>query len=97
MILLRLAFAYTVFIGLALALASESAPRRFDVVKRASSSCTFSDVSSLQKGKASCTDIVLNGIQVPAGTTLDLNGLKPNTRVTFAGTTTFGYKEWEGE
>lgn len=59
-------------------------------------SCTFTDAKTAMAKKASCTDIVLNGIQVPAGQTLDLTGLKDGTKVTFKGTTTFGYKEWEG-
>lgn len=58
------------------------------------SGCTFSSVSSLMSGKKSCRHIVLNSIEVPAGETLDLGGLTPGTEVTFAGTTTFGYKEW---
>ncbi|KAK6218130.1 rRNA-processing protein bfr2 [Pestalotiopsis sp. IQ-011] len=59
-------------------------------------SCTFTDAASAIKGKASCTNIILNGITVPAGTTLDMTGLKTGTTVTFQGTTSFGYKEWEG-
>ncbi|TKW49065.1 Endopolygalacturonase 1 [Colletotrichum tanaceti] len=59
-------------------------------------SCTFTDAKTAMSKKTSCTDIVLNGISVPAGQTLDLTGLKDGTRVTFKGTTTFGYKEWEG-
>ncbi|CAI6098927.1 unnamed protein product [Clonostachys chloroleuca] len=39
---------------------------------------------------------VLKDIEVPAGTTLDMTGLQDGTHVTFEGTTTFGYKEWEG-
>jgi polygalacturonase len=35
-------------------------------------------------------------VAVPAGDTLDLSKLKSGTTVTFTGTTTFGYKEWEG-
>ncbi|GKT44846.1 endopolygalacturonase 1 [Colletotrichum spaethianum] len=58
--------------------------------------CTFTDAASAIKGKASCTTIVLNNIVVPAGTTLDMTGLKAGTHVTFQGKTTFGYKEWEG-
>ncbi|KAM3425002.1 hypothetical protein BST61_g6972 [Cercospora zeina] len=46
--------------------------------------------------KASCSNIILKDIAVPAGETLDLTGLKDGTTVTFEGTTTFGYKEWEG-
>ncbi|KAF6806332.1 endopolygalacturonase [Colletotrichum sojae] len=59
-------------------------------------SCTFTDAKTAMSKKTSCTDIVLNGIKVPAGQTLDLTGLKDGTKVTFKGTTTFGYKEWEG-
>ncbi|KAK6087011.1 endopolygalacturonase 1 [Seiridium cupressi] len=59
-------------------------------------SCTFTDAASAIKGKASCTSIVLSGITVPAGTTLDMTGLKTGTTVTFSGTTSFAYKEWEG-
>jgi galacturan 1,4-alpha-galacturonidase len=44
-------------------------------------SCTFTDAASAIKGKTSCTSIVLNGITVPAGTTLDLTGLKAGTTV----------------
>lgn len=59
-------------------------------------SCTFSDAAAAIKGKASCTAIVIKDMTVPAGTTLDLTKLKSGTTVTFQGTTTFGYKEWEG-
>lgn len=60
------------------------------------SSCTFTSTASLAAGKDSCTDIVLDGIAVPAGETLDLTDLADGTSVTFQGTTTFGYEEWEG-
>ncbi|KAL9062696.1 MAG: hypothetical protein Q9157_008708, partial [Trypethelium eluteriae] len=60
------------------------------------SSCTFTSASAAISGKASCSSIVLSGITVPAGTTLDMTDLKEGTTVTFEGTTTFGYKEWEG-
>ncbi|GJC98804.1 endopolygalacturonase 1 [Colletotrichum higginsianum] len=62
----------------------------------ARASCTFTDAAAAIKGKASCTAIILKDIVVPAGTTLDLTGLKSGTHVTFQGKTTFGYKEWEG-
>ena len=60
------------------------------------SSCTFTSADAAAAGKKSCSAIVLNGIAVPAGKTLDLTGLNKGTTVTFEGTTTFGYKEWEG-
>ena len=62
-------------------------------------SCTFSGSSAaanVLKSKSSCTNIVISNAVVPAGTTLDLTGLASGTTVTFEGTTTFGYKEWEG-
>lgn len=59
-------------------------------------SCTFTSASAAASGKSSCTNIVLKGITVPAGETLDLTSLKKGTTVTFEGTTTFAYKAWEG-
>ncbi|WPG98799.1 extracellular polygalacturonase, putative [Acrodontium crateriforme] len=61
--------------------------------------CEFSgkDGAALAiKSKTSCSTIVLSSIFVPAGTTLDLDGLNDHTHVIFEGTTTFGYKEWSG-
>ncbi|KAF2216020.1 glycoside hydrolase family 28 protein [Cercospora zeae-maydis SCOH1-5] len=61
-----------------------------------SSGCTITDAGALQASKASCSNIILKDITVPAGETLDLTGLKDGTTVTFEGTTSFGYKEWTG-
>lgn len=77
------------YVNLVLAVPSKTLSER-------ASSCTFTSVESLSVGKESCTDIVLDGITVPAGQTLDLTGLGEGTSVTFQGTTTFGYEEWEG-
>lgn len=77
---------------LASAGAALAAPATID--ERAS--CTFTTAAAAKSGKTSCSAIVLDGITVPAGTTLDLTGLNKGTTVTFKGTTTFGYKEWEG-
>ncbi|KAI0181910.1 glycoside hydrolase family 28 protein [Hypoxylon sp. FL1284] len=63
---------------------------------RSRDGCTFTSTKDLASGKDSCTDIVLDGIEVPAGETLDLTDLQDGTHVTFQGTTSFGYKEWEG-
>ncbi|ORY56346.1 endopolygalacturonase [Pseudomassariella vexata] len=63
---------------------------------RASTTCTFTDAAKAKSGKTSCTTIYLKDIVVPAGTTLDLTGLKAGTHVIFQGKTTFGYKEWSG-
>ncbi|KAI4599111.1 glycoside hydrolase 28 protein [Pestalotiopsis sp. 9143b] len=60
------------------------------------STCTFTDAAAASASKTSCSDIVLSGITVPAGETLDLTGLNSGTTVTFEGTTTFEYEEWEG-
>ncbi|KAK5115346.1 Polygalacturonase 1 [Meristemomyces frigidus] len=67
--------------------------------RAASSSCTFSGATgaaAVAKAKSSCSAIVLSSLQVPAGKTLDLTGLKTGTTVTFEGTTTFGYAAWAG-
>ncbi|KAI1095494.1 endopolygalacturonase [Rostrohypoxylon terebratum] len=76
------------FATLALAAPSKTIEQR--------ASCTFTTTDALASGKSSCTNIVLNGITVPAGETLDLTKLTTGTTVTFQGTTSFGYKEWSG-
>ncbi|CAO1625885.1 unnamed protein product [Sympodiomycopsis kandeliae] len=58
--------------------------------------CTFTDFQSFQSGKAKCTKMILNGIAVPAGQTLDISLAKENVEIEFQGKTTFGYKEWAG-
>ncbi|KAI2481961.1 Polygalacturonase [Pyrenophora tritici-repentis] len=55
-------------------------------------SCTFTDAATAIKNKASCSTIILNGIAVPAGVTLDLTGLNKGTTVTFQGHTTFAHQ-----
>ncbi|KAF7714061.1 Polygalacturonase [Penicillium ucsense] len=93
--------------GLASAAAVQAIPNtipELDVIATSSleeraSSCTFSGASGAAaaiKAKTTCSTIVLSSVAVPAGTTLDLTGLKQGTTVTFEGTTTFGYKEWAG-
>ncbi|KAF2652989.1 glycoside hydrolase family 28 protein [Lophiostoma macrostomum CBS 122681] len=67
-----------------------------NAVKPRASSCTFTDADSASASKTSCSTIVLNGITVAAGKTLDLTKLKDDTTVIFQGTTTFKYSEWEG-
>ncbi|KAL9107572.1 MAG: hypothetical protein Q9227_007572 [Pyrenula ochraceoflavens] len=64
--------------------------------KKAGTSCTFTDAAAASKSKTSCATIVLSDIAVPSGTTLDMTKLSSGTSVIFEGTTTFGYKEWEG-
>nr|ABP88778.1 polygalacturonase 2 [Botrytis cinerea] len=58
--------------------------------------CTFSTAATAIASKTTCSTITLDSVVVPAGTTLDLTGLKAGTKVIFQGTTTFGYSEWEG-
>ncbi|KAL3426903.1 endopolygalacturonase [Phlyctema vagabunda] len=81
---------------LATASLAVAAPAAVPAVIEDRASCTFTTAAAAIKGKTSCTAIVLNNIAVPAGTTLDLTGLKSGTKVTFQGTTTFGYEEWSG-
>ncbi|KZM23997.1 uncharacterized protein EKO05_0009305 [Ascochyta rabiei] len=59
------------------------------------SSCTATDYSQVSAVVASCTEIILDNISVPAGSQLDLTKVNPSTTVTFAGTTTFGFKAWK--
>lgn len=47
--------------------------------KRAS--CTFTDAAAASKSKASCATIVLSGITVPSGVTLDMTKLEDDTAV----------------
>ncbi|KAK7532172.1 glycoside hydrolase [Phyllosticta citribraziliensis] len=61
-----------------------------------STGCTFTDAASVKSKKTSCSNIILKSITVPAGETLDLTELNDGTTVTFEGTTTFEFKEWEG-
>lgn len=47
-------------------------------------SCTFTTAAAAKSGKTSCSAIILSGITVPAGTTLDLTGLTSGTTVSQA-------------
>ncbi|KAM0546649.1 hypothetical protein ACHAPJ_010787 [Fusarium lateritium] len=61
--------------------------------------CSFSGTTGAAGAMAAqtkCANLVLNNVVVPAGQTLDLSKLADGTKVTFQGTTTWGYKEWEG-
>lgn len=68
-------------------------------IEERAATCKFSGTagySSASKSKASCSTIILNGLTVPAGETLDMTDLSDGTTVIFEGTTKWGYKEWEG-
>ncbi|KAH7386549.1 glycoside hydrolase [Cadophora sp. MPI-SDFR-AT-0126] len=74
-------------------------PSLKDAVAKRATSCTFSGsngYSLASVSKASCATIVLSSLAVPSGITLKLEGLNDGTTVVFQGTTTWGYKEWEG-
>ncbi|KAF3761791.1 family 28 glycoside hydrolase [Cryphonectria parasitica EP155] len=52
--------------------------------------------SSASKSKASCSTIILDGLTVPAGETLDMTDLTSGTVVIFEGTTKWDFEEWDG-
>ncbi|KUI56213.1 hypothetical protein VP1G_03614 [Cytospora mali] len=78
------------------------APSPADVaraIEERAATCKFTGslgYSSASKSKASCSTIILDSLTVPGGVTLDMTGLEDGTVVIFEGTTTFGYKEWDG-
>ncbi|KAI5462818.1 endopolygalacturonase D [Mariannaea sp. PMI_226] len=55
-----------------------------------SGACTVTEYAQLSSAVASCTNIVLSDLSMPASSTLDLQGLQTGSVVTFEGTTTFG-------
>lgn len=62
------------------------APTRASEIEQRSSTCTFSGskgAASAIKAKTSCSTITLSSLEVPAGTTLDLTGLKKGTTVSY--------------
>lgn len=74
----------TVFGIVSSAALAAAAPAGSSLESRAT--CTFTGstgAADALKNKASCTTITLNNVAVPAGTTLDLTGLKTGTNVSF--------------
>lgn len=68
-------------------------------IEERAATCKFtgsSGYSSASKSKSSCSTIILDGLTVPGGVTLDMTDLPDGTVVIFEGTTTFGYEEWDG-
>nr|BAB69585.1 polygalacturonase [Kluyveromyces wickerhamii] len=59
-------------------------------------SCTLTGSTTGGSGVNGCSAVIVKDVSVPAGKTLDLTGLKSGATVTFEGTTSFGYQEWEG-
>ncbi|KAJ8970226.1 hypothetical protein NQ317_003772 [Molorchus minor] len=58
-------------------------------------SCTVTTFSEIKLAVSSCSEIVIDGITVPAGESILLD-LNEGTTVTFKGTIKFEYKEWYG-
>ncbi|WYZ38093.1 hypothetical protein EsH8_III_000007 [Colletotrichum jinshuiense] len=54
------------------------------------STCTVTKYADIANAVATCTDIVLDSIAVPASSAIDLQKLKSGATVTFSGKTTFG-------
>ncbi|XP_018576819.1 polygalacturonase-like [Anoplophora glabripennis] len=65
-------------------------------VNAASCTITKYSASDIKSAQSSCSEIVIDGIEVAAGETLDLTDLEQGTKVTFKGTVTWAYKEWTG-
>nr|AMD09886.1 endopolygalacturonase [Mesosa myops] len=61
-------------------------------------SCTITkyNANDILNAQKECNEIIINGISVDAGKTLDLTHLKQGAKVIFQGTITWGYKEWTG-
>lgn len=68
-------------------------------IEERAATCKFTGTagySSASKSKASCSTIILDGLTVPAGETLDMTDLTEGTVVIFEGTTKWDYEEWDG-
>nr|AMD09887.1 endopolygalacturonase [Mesosa myops] len=63
----------------------------------AAASCTINayNEDDIKNAVQSCTDIIINGINVPAGVVLNLN-LAEGTKLIFQGTITWEFYEWDG-
>ncbi|KAK4626600.1 Endopolygalacturonase 1 [Fulvia fulva] len=77
-------------------IASSGSSKSGTATLTADSGCTFTDADTAIASKASCTNIVLKDITIPAGETLDMTDLTDGTTVQFQGTTSVEYEEWEG-
>lgn len=58
-------------------------------------SLTTYNGNDIKNAEKDCSEIILNGISVPAGITLQIN-LKKGAKLTLQGTLTWGYHEWDG-
>ncbi|KAJ6030466.1 hypothetical protein N7460_010732 [Penicillium canescens] len=82
---MRTSFLSMLTLGAAAVSAAPAPSPASGLVERSSSSCTFTSAASAKAGKKSCSTIVLDNIEVPAGETLDLSKLKEGTKVIFKG------------
>lgn len=59
--------------------------------------CTITayDENDIKNAEKECSELTLNGISVPAGVTLNIN-LKRGAKLTFQGTLTWEFYEWDG-
>ncbi|ROW02456.1 hypothetical protein VMCG_06124 [Cytospora schulzeri] len=55
--------------------------------------CTVTAAADVSSAVASCSNILLDNLSMPASSTLDLQDLQPSAVVVFSGTTSFGYTE----
>jgi polygalacturonase len=53
--------------------------------------CHVTEYTAIPAATAACTNIILDGINVPGNKTIDLSKLKTGTKVTFRGTTFWQY------
>lgn len=67
-------------LGAAVTSAFPTASRASSHAKRATS-CTFTSAAQASESQSSCSIIVLDNIEVPAGETLDLSDLSDGTKV----------------
>jgi len=92
---MRCSFVQTVLVASFFCSSTLATPSHANVARAAAASdasaCHVSDFSAVSSAVASCTDISLDSIAVPANALLDLTKLKQGTKVTFTGTTSFGY------
>ncbi|RDW58470.1 hypothetical protein BP5796_12400 [Coleophoma crateriformis] len=67
-------------------------------LEKRATACTFtgSDAAAASASAGSCATVVISGMTVPSGTTLDLSDLADGSTVIFEGTTTWEYEEWSG-
>lgn len=66
-------------------------PSSVAVTGNGGTTCTVTAAADVSSAVASCSNIVLDNLSMPASSTLDLQALQPSAVVIFSGTTSFGY------